>query len=64
MSWIVKLQKNRGQYRITIPKELIVKSGLEDAKIIKLEELLGGEIVIREYYEKGKEKSGIQKDRS
>lgn len=64
MDWIVKLQKNEGQYRITLPGELIVKAGLEDVKIVKLVVHLGGGIIVKEYYGKGKEKRDIQEDSS
>lgn len=64
MNWIVKLQRHGGQFRITLPKELIVKADFEDVEVVSLGKhpVLG--IIIREYNGKSKEKSGIQKDRS
>lgn len=64
MDWIVKLQRHGGQYRITLPGDLIVKANMENVEIIKLEVLIPGVVVIKEYDGKGKKVSGIQEDKS
>lgn len=64
MEWIVKLTRHGGQYRITLPRELIVKAGLEDVKVVKLESVVAGGIVVRGYYGKWKEKRDIPEDKA
>lgn len=55
MHYLVKLTYQRGQYRITIPKELVERQALGSAEVIKLTVGPGGKIILEEYY--GKEKS-------
>lgn len=56
MYCLVKLTCQRGQYRITIPKELIEKKALEAVEVMKLTEGPGGKIILEEYY--GKKENG------
>lgn len=62
MHLIVKLQRHRGQYRITLPLNLIKKCGLEDVELVRLDWVMPNTIVLREYYGKGKEKRDIPED--
>ncbi len=64
MDWIVKLQSHGGQYRITLPGDLIVKAGLENARQVWLESYNEGEILIKGYYGKSKEERDLPEDRS
>ena len=59
MKWVVKLQRHGGQFRITLPRELILKAGFENVEVVKLEQLMNNTIWIREYYGKDKEEGGI-----
>lgn len=64
MNWVVKLQRHGGQFRVTLPKELILKAGLEDVEVMSLKLVIPGIITLGEYFGKGKEKRGIQENRS
>lgn len=64
MKWVMKLQRHGGQFRVTLPRELIVKAGFEDVEVIRLEMIVKGRIMIDEYYGKGKEERDIQEDKS
>lgn len=52
--WIVKVNDYRGQYRITIPKELARKKRLRGVEVLKLTEGKNGQIILEEYHGKGK----------
>lgn len=62
--WIVKLQSNSGQYRVTLPKKLVRFADLEGAEYLRLECGVSGGIIIKEYHGKGKEEGRIQEDKS
>ena len=62
--WIVKLQRNGNQYRVTLPKRLIAFADLEDAEYLRLECGVSGGVIIKEYHGKGKEEGRIQEDKS
>lgn len=64
MSWVVKLQRHGGQFRVGLPRGLIEELGFENVEIVEVEKYAPHWILIREYYGKGKEKSGIQEDKS
>lgn len=64
MDWIVKLQEHGGQYRITLPRELLKKAELENEELIRLETYNQGEILIERYYGKGKKERDISENRS
>lgn len=64
MHYVVKLQRDRRQYRITIPLNLIEACGLEDVELVRLEEIVGQVIVIKEYHGKRKEKRDIPEDQA
>lgn len=52
MHYIVKVQRNRGQLRITIPRGLMKDAMLEDEEIVILKKGVCDRIVIERY--KGK----------
>jgi len=64
MKKVVKLQRHGDQYRIGLPRELVIKAGFEDVEIVMIERIVRGSILITEYHGKGKEKRGISKNRS
>ena len=64
MDWIVKLQSHGGQYRITLPRELLVEAKLENEELVRLESFIEGEILIERYYGKGEKEREIQETKS
>lgn len=60
----MKLSKSYGQYRVTIPRELISEVGFDNALFVRLESGLGGLITIREYHGKGKEKRDVPENQA
>ena len=64
MGRVVKLTHHGGQYRITIPRELLAKVGLGGAEFVKLSMFDRRRIVIEEYYGKGKDKRDLPADQS
>ena len=52
--WICKLTKNRGQYRVTIPKKLVVKKLLEKENHVELDDQEYEKIIIRRLIYNGK----------
>ena len=64
MGCVVKLTQYKGQYRITIPRELIRKCGFEEVEFVELYHIPGWEIKIKEYYGKSKEKRDIPEDQT
>lgn len=64
MNWVVKLTRHGGQYRITLPRELIFKCGFEEVEFVRITKNTGYTIKIEEYYGKRKEKRDIPEDRS
>jgi len=50
--YIQKLSKSGGQYRVTLPKDLIKMLGLEKARVVEIWETEGHIIHMREYYGK------------
>lgn len=64
MDWVVKLQKHGGQYRVTLPRELIIKAGFEEVELVRLEKWPVMGIMIQEYHGKGKEEGDLPEDKS
>jgi len=64
MHWVVKFKEHGGQYRVTIPGELVVKADFEGVEYVRLSKAPGGGIIMREYYGKRKEKGDFPEDRS
>lgn len=64
MKWVVKLQRHGGQFRVSLPRELIIKVGFEDVEVVTVENFAPNWILIKEYRGKGKEETGIQEDKS
>lgn len=64
MRCVVKLTEHHGQYRITLPRELLQGTGLVNTELVVLDGSGWKEIIIREYHGKGKEKGGIQEDQT
>jgi len=64
MDRVVRLQKHGGQYRVTLPRELIIKAGFEDVEFVKLYRVVPGRIVIEEYYGREKEKGDLPEGQS
>lgn len=62
MPYHVRLTKQSGQYRVTIPLELIKSLGYEDVQFIEMKDLGNTGILIREYYGKKREKRDLSKD--
>lgn len=62
MDWVVKLTKHGGQYRITLPRELIFKCGFEEVEFVRLRPMQVFAIKIEEYYGSKKEKRDIPED--
>lgn len=56
---IMKLTRDRGQTRVTLPRELIQEAGLEDVELVYLYVWNGREICIEEYHGKGQEKRDV-----
>lgn len=64
MEWVMKLSKSYGQYRVTIPRELIEDIDFDEVLFVRLRKCPGVGILIEEYHGKGKEKGGIQEDQT
>ena len=64
LSRVVKLTKHYGQYRVTLPRELVERAWLKDVEYVKLYTVSPGRIVIEEYHGKGKEKGDLQKNKT
>jgi hypothetical protein len=64
MDWVVKLSEHGGQYRVTLPRELLKKAELLEAELLRLEWFPLGTIVIQEYHGKRQEKTDIPGDQS
>jgi len=63
-NYTVKLQRHGGQYRVTIPAELIEECGFEGVELVNLEKIRGFGILIEEYCGKRKEKRDLPEDQS
>jgi len=50
--WIQKLSKSGGQYRVTLPKNMIKNLGLEKARVVEMWGTEGHIIHIKEYHGK------------
>jgi len=55
----VKLQRHEGQYRVTIPRELILKADFEGVEFVRLGTGFHTGITIKEYHGKRKEKGDL-----
>ena len=64
MEWVMKLMKSYGQYRVTIPRELIEEVGFEKVLLVRLEKICKGGILIDEYHGKSKEKRDLPEDQA
>jgi len=62
MHWVVKLTSHGGQYRVTIPRELVEKARLEGVEYVKLYSVDEGAIIIGEYHGKRREKRDFPED--
>lgn len=60
----MKLSKSYGQYRVTIPRELIEELDFDEVLFVSIERGIKGGILIEEYHGKRKEKRDIQKDQA
>lgn len=63
MAWHVRLTKHTGQYRITLPKDLIEEAGFEGVQFVELKNMGSYGILIKEYYGKKNAKRDLQKNR-
>lgn len=61
---VVKLTKHLGQYRVTIPRELIERCGFKDVEFVRLDWFPKQTIVIQEYHGKDKEKRDVPEDQA
>lgn len=50
--WINKIYKQGGQYRVTLPKNLVKELGFEKARIVEISKTSDGSIKIKEYHGK------------
>lgn len=64
MGFVVKLTKHHGQYRITLPRELLAKCEMEDVEFVSLEWFPLNTIIIEEYHGAKKEKRDLPEDQS
>lgn len=64
MYWVVKLSRQGGQYRITLPRGLLTEAGLKEAELLRLEWFVPSTIIIEEYHGKAKEKGSVQEDKT
>lgn len=62
--FIHRITKDRGQYRVTLPKELIENLGLEKTRVVEIWEGEDDTINIKEYHGKRKKKRDIPEDQS
>jgi len=53
--WIQKITHTRGQYRVTIPKDLVKITGLDKARLVEITQIRKGVIKIEEYHGKKRE---------
>jgi len=60
----MKLTKHYGQYRITLPREVIKKEGLEKVEYVMLSRFRGVGIVVEEYHGKSKERRDVPEDQT
>jgi antitoxin component of MazEF toxin-antitoxin module len=59
--WIQKIGPSRGQYRVTLPKDLVKRAGLEKARVVEVWCTEESIIHIREYHAK-KERPKLYRD--
>jgi hypothetical protein len=52
--WVVKIVKNRGQYRVTIPRTMVKEMSWEDVEYLALNRTGENEIKVEEYGSKEK----------
>lgn len=57
--WIQKITPSGGQYRVTIPKDLVKLAGLETARVVEISQIRKGVIKIEEYHGKKSDKKLI-----
>ena len=57
--WIQKITPSGGQYRVTIPKDLIKIAGLDKAPVVEISQIRKGVIKIEEYHGKKSDKKLI-----
>jgi len=50
--WINKLYKQGGQYRVTLPHNLVKELGLQKARVVEISKIEDGSIKIKEYHGK------------
>ena len=57
--FIQKISNSGGQYRVTLPKSLFEKSGLDKARVVEITEIEHGVIQIKEYHAKKRRKTRV-----
>jgi antitoxin component of MazEF toxin-antitoxin module len=50
--WIQKITEWGGQYRVTLPKDLVKIAGLDKARVVEVSQVKKGVIKIEEYHGK------------
>jgi len=61
--WIQKITPSGGQYRVTIPKDLVKLAGLDKARVVEIWETEGHIIHLREYHGKKDNEKRVPRDR-
>ena len=54
--WIQKISDSGGQYRITLPKDLIKELGFEKTRVVTIEKVGKESFLVRRYSEKNARK--------
>ena len=62
--WIQKISDSGGQYRVTLPKDLIKALGFQKAKVVEIWEGEDDTIHLKEYHAKKTRKRGNKASRS
>lgn len=62
--WVVKLQRHGGQYRVTLPLNLIEACGFEDVEYVSLLKYGDVGVMIEEYHGKGKKEGTVPGDKA
>jgi len=62
--WIQKISDSGGQYRVTLPKDLVKALGFEKAKVVEIWEGKNGTMIMKEYHAKKKRRARIPGRRS
>ncbi|GAF78171.1 unnamed protein product [marine sediment metagenome] len=57
--WINKIYKQGGQYRVTLPKNLMKELGFEKVRVVEISKRSDGSINIKEYHAKKRAKNRV-----